>query len=278
MHPSSCPADRSPAERLGGFRIARVLRTTAFATSYAAHDPDGIPVHLKAYRGVRPGTERGEAFARAQRSVMERLRRVDSGVGTIRSFVTIDDHWVKASHWVEGRPLRDCYGELTTERSVTLAASLARTVAALHELEIGHRDLAPSNLLVGPGGMVVVDFDGAAVGAEPGHPLSSPPYAAPEHYGPTVPVDPRPGDVFTVGVVLYELLSGWFPYTREQIYDGDAFCASRFLAAVEGAALPLAEDFPDAPSALHSLLRRCLSLEPRRRPTADEVASVVAEL
>ena len=276
----SSPAEPLPAgARYAGLTIVRALTLREFASSYEARDQGGSRVHLKRYDAHAPDSSAGGDLLRAQRALIPVLRRLGAGVGALRRVGEEAGHLYNVSDWVDGRELAASYGELSPAQRLACAQQLSGTVARLHDEGVAHRDLKPANLLVvNRSRLVIVDFDGASVGPHTGVPLSSPPYAAPEHHGLHRPDDARRGDVFTLGLVLYELLSGWFPFAAEDVYERGEFCARRFLIAVERGVPTLEDDLRGAPPRLISLLERSLHLDPARRPSAAALAAAVAGL
>src|SRR5688572_4524575 len=118
--------------------------------------------------------------------------------------------------WVEGETLSErlARGPLAPREAVTVIRRVAEAVAQAHARGVVHRDLKPSNLVL-PGGEVervkVLDF-GIALStrelrAATGAVLGTPGYVAPEQARGAAAVDAR-ADVFALGCVLYECLSG----------------------------------------------------------------------
>ncbi|MBZ4423305.1 protein kinase [Myxococcus sp. RHST-1-4] len=165
---------------------------------------------------------------------------------------------------------------LTPEAAARLRAGLAQLVRglrALHASGLVHRDIKPSNVLVSPEGrVVIVDFglatelqerlplrDGSAAGTLP--------YMAPEQLrgGPLTPAS----DLYAVGLVLYEALTGYRPFRDETAYflTGDAeLLLQRRRAEPPPDPRTLV---PGAPDDLAELAMALLSLTPGERPDAD---------
>ncbi len=110
-------------------------------------------------------------------------------------------------------------GRLTVEEALRLAVRVALALQNAHEHGIVHRDLKPANILVGRDGAVkVADFGLAALRNEPGRErmtsagtiMGTPGYMAPEQRFDPSHVDPR-GDLFSLGVILYEMITGRLP-------------------------------------------------------------------
>lgn len=145
---------------------------------------------------------------------------------------------------------RDGRFDLATALLVTVR--LASAVERLHALGIVHRDLEPSNVLITDyGGVTVIDFGRAArAGLEPKDDPCTP-FAAPEQAERTAdPLDPR-GDVFSVGAILYWMLTG-------------AVAPLERLAAGVDLAVSL-EEIAHLPLAVIDLLDAALAREPHRR-------------
>ncbi len=98
-----------------------------------------------------------------------------------------------------------------------------------------------------------------------GHLVGTPPYIPPEMAEPGYAPEPS-ADVFAFGVIAFELCSGSRPFERPPVI-------ARLAGAAPEAPASLATRSPAAPPALISLIDRCVSIDPARRPTADEIAS-----
>jgi serine/threonine protein kinase len=173
--------------------------------------------------------------------------------------------------------LRMLEGLSYVEAVLWLGARLADGLAHAHERGVLHRDLKPANvLLTDEGQPMLLDFNlaedttDAADKAQVGGTL---PYMAPEHLaafgGAGGPVDER-SDVWALGVMLFELLTGRHPYPRRQ---GPSHAVLRQMIADRLAPPPrLRPHHQGLPRAVESIVRRCLEPGPGRRyPSAAAV-------
>lgn len=172
---------------------------------------------------------------------------------------------------LEGRSLADriAEGPLPWEEAVAITAGLARVLAAAHDKGIVHRDVTPENVLLAEDGPKLLDFGIAAFIGETDDQLvadfGTPPYVAPERLHGTT-ADPAV-DVYALGVLLFEMLTGRLPYPE------------RTWEAIEAARRegppPTPEGVPGLPSEVAELCRRCLSADPAQRPCARTVAEAL---
>jgi serine/threonine protein kinase len=162
-----------------------------------------------------------------------------------------------------------------------IGAQLADALASVHERGILHRDLKPSNVFLGPDGRpMLIDFNLSADGA-PGddRPGGTFPYMAPEAlqaFRDTTHPAPGPAaDVFSLGVILFELLAGKRPFGQvDPLMPSDEICA-RLLAAQQAGPPALRKLCPQPSPALAKIVTQCLAFDPAQRPTAAQLTSAL---
>ena len=159
--------------------------------------------------------------------------------------------------------LIETQGRLSVASTLVIGTQVAEALAVAHDLDIIHRDIKPANLLVDDEGVLkVTDFglartlDNNAGLTEHGAVVGTPRYMAPEQlFGGAV--DAR-SDLFSLGVVLYECLTGLVPF--------DASTPTAIVARlVEGPATPVDSIVPDVTPAFAALIDRLLKYEPADR-------------
>jgi predicted ATPase/tRNA A-37 threonylcarbamoyl transferase component Bud32 len=186
---------------------------------------------------------------------------------------------------IEGRTLRSLLDDpLPIHDVVEIGRQVARALGAAHEAGVTHRDVKPENIMRREDGLVkVLDFgvahlaegsasavtatDHSYFATEAGLVVGTPSYMSPEHAGGGTAGPP--GDIFSLGIVLYEMLAGRPPFT------GPA-PLSIIAAILTAHPPPLGSVRPDAPRALTDLVHRMLDKDPARRPTARDVEVMLA--
>lgn len=159
-------------------------------------------------------------------------------------------------------------GPLVWQQAAKITAEVAAGLAAAHRLGVVHRDVKPGNIMLTAGGVKILDFGIAALAngpdADRGRLIGTPTYTAPERMQPGAPAPAS--DVYAVGVLLYEMLTGRPPH---------AFADWKEALAAHRSGLAVAPiDVPGVPQRLARLAVACLAPDPGRRPSAAEVASV----
>jgi serine/threonine protein kinase len=175
--------------------------------------------------------------------------------------------------YLEGEDLRQLLarrGELDVEEAVGHILQACEGLAEAHAAGVIHRDLKPSNLFLSrrAGGQVVLkilDFGISKVAPRPGEAgitttgalMGSPLYMAPEQMRSTKKVDER-ADIWSLGLILYELLAGSPPFEGETIPE---VC----VAVMSAPPLPISEFRTDVPKDLQAILLKCLAKDPKDR-------------
>jgi len=222
-----CVGDAPPDHpvRLGRYEILRAVGKGAMGVVYEGRDPSiGRRVAIKTCRpDVLKTSIREELLQRFDRELRTAGNVQHPNVITIYDVGEHEGYPYIAMEFVEGCDLRDVLEtrhDYAISALVEMAAKLCEGLHAAHEHGIVHRDVKPANVLIAKNGAVkIADFgiakipdsdltlDGAIVG--------TPQYMSPEQFLGN-PLDGR-ADLFAVGIILYELLTGVKPFPGETL-------------------------------------------------------------
>jgi serine/threonine-protein kinase len=149
---------------------------------------------------------------------------------------------------------------LRLDATIAIVDQICRGASAIHAAGLVHRDLKPGNVLVGPAGRVAISDFGLAAAIRDGaadQSWATPGYSAPELVpGNVIPKELRPrADVFSIGVITYELLTGRLPYPTEGDLAPDASLA----------VVPPSELVRSLPAAIDAAILSAIEIRPERR-------------
>lgn len=260
------------------FRILRFIAKGGMGEVYEASDVQlGETVALKTI--VCTGLDNARLFPRLRAEVQIARRVTHPNVCRILEFGTTE---ARAPYfevvpyftmeYLRGSTLKDSLnrrGRLPAAEVVTLATQILDGLAAVHAAGIVHRDLKTENVFLIPNTngiprAVVMDFGLARSIAtqDPGSGLSgdalvgTPAYMAPEQ---TLGGEPTPAwDIFSLGVVVFELLSGKLPFSGKT-------ALATAMARIRDSAPPLSSAVPGIHPELQAVVARCLQTDPARR-------------
>lgn len=230
-------------QRIGGWRLVQRLARGGLATVYLAHRADGSFEQKAAFKVLRRGLDTDDVVARfrAERQILSNLEH-PSIAGILDGGVLADGRPYLVLEYVDGLPItRYCDDNgLDIRARVGLLVQVLDALAHAHRHLVVHRDVKPANILVGAEGHAsLLDFGisklldpHAASGDTPltrtGTALLTPGYASPEQY--TGQPITTASDIYQVGLVAYELITGKRPFERpHQPDDADAVRPSRAM-------------------------------------------------
>jgi class 3 adenylate cyclase/predicted ATPase len=206
----------------GRYRVQSVLGSGGFGTVYLAHDMQlGRPVAVKVFRGSKAGPLAKDETLLQEARRLARLRH--PGIVTVYDVGVHEGQVYVVSDFLEG-PNLDAWlaaNRPSWPEAVRLSAAVADALSHAHARSIVHRDIKPANIiLTSDGTPVLVDFglaldEAVAGGREFGVVVGTPLYMSPEQVaGEAHRIDGRT-DIYSLGVLLYEMLTGRLPFRAE---------------------------------------------------------------
>jgi eukaryotic-like serine/threonine-protein kinase len=261
-------------DRLEIYEILRLLGTGGMGEVYLARDTRlGRKVAIKVLSQLY--SKDSNFLQRLQSEAQAASALNHPNILTIFAFGQTEGLQYIVSEYVEGSQLRELIGTLDQATAINYATQIARALAAAHSVGIIHRDIKPENIMVRPDGYLkVLDFglakfvspvsggssslhdrlSSSTQGTIPGLLLGTIGYMSPEQLRGQM-VDTRT-DIWSWGVVFYEMLTGQRPFEAETPSDV-------MVRILEGAPYP-----PSTDKRVNSILARTLTKRPDERYTS----------
>ena len=261
-------------KKIGRYIIEAEIGVGAFGRVYRAIDPN--IKHTVAIK-VLISIEDPDTLQRFREEAGTTARLAHSNIVTVHAFDEENGTPYLVMEYLEGRTLRDVIAEkqpLKLLEKVEIMYQVAEGLRYAHSKGVIHRDMKPGNIMVAPNGSVkIMDF-GIARLAEFDSTLKSRqgdfagtiPYMAPEQfrgYGTT-----RFGDIFSYGVIFYELIGGVQPFEAKD--PGSVM----YLITTHDPP-PLRDSHPEIPEALDNLIQRLIAKE--RELRVDQMEEVLLD-
>lgn len=250
---------------LGGYRLVEELGTGGMATVYKAFQPK-----LERWVAVKV---LDPTYISDDSEVLARFRREAKAIALLRhpNILTVYDYGEEEGlafivmEYVESGTLKDQLRGVPFdwERAIALSIGVGRALAFAHERGIIHRDVKPANILLpsqdwpllADFGLVKLQQSRRAL-TQAGMILGTPDYTSPEQ-ALGDPTDHR-ADIYALGVVLFEMVTGRLPYLAEKAFD--------VLLMHINDPLPRPRDLvPDIPSKLENIIIKALRKSPEER-------------
>jgi len=273
-------ADRSASltgKRVGNYSIGRLLAKGRAAHVYRARDLVlKRPVAMKI---SWPGSRAAGA------EIIDEARAIAS-IDHPNVIAVYSAGWTSEAAYlvmelIDGETLDDML-ERESYFSWRVAAScaleIANGLAAIHEVGIVHGDIKPRNVLVdGEGRAIIADLGIPRRWRRKGHYFGTPNYSSPEQcrFLKSISVGT---DTYSLGVMIYEMLTGVLPFDAPSETDDEACTTQIFKNVLRAKRLPISSLVSGVPPALSRLVTRMMSYHPADRPTAANVARSLERL
>lgn len=219
--------DFARKRRFGSYEILGEISRGSFGVVYKARQAglDRIVALKVLLDGVHASPEAIERFQREARSV---ARMKHKCIVPIYDIGTCDGHYYFAMEFIEGHPLSThiLARELTISHALAIAEDAADAMECAHRAGVIHRDIKPSNILIDNDGEPHITDFGLAKQVDlenkytvSGTTLGTPAYMPPEQArGQLAKIDAR-SDVYALGTVLYEMLTGTTPFAGRSLLE-----------------------------------------------------------
>jgi serine/threonine-protein kinase len=259
---------------IGKYRVVDKIGRGGMGTVFKAVDETlDRDVAIKV---LNPDLAETDVVKRFRAEAMTLARLSHPGIATIYELVLTDDDLLMVMEFVRGETfdrIVERHGSLVPPRAGSLCAQVLDALGHAHRVGIVHRDLKPANLMLTEYGAIkIMDFGIARVmGTEhltsDGYMMGTPAYMAPEQVL-AADVDAR-ADLYSVGVVLYRLLTGKLPFQA----DTAIAMAHKQL---KDPPTPLRQFRAELPDWCEDVLKRALAKSPADRfQTAEEFRDVL---
>ena len=226
---------------------------------------------------LAPELAAGISAERFEREIMLAAGLQQANIVPVITAGVVDGNPYFTMPYVDGESLRSrlsSQGRLTISESVSILRDIARALGYAHEHGVIHRDIKPENVLLSHGAAMVTDFGiakaidasrvttGGQTLTQLGTSVGTPTYMSPEQAAADPQIDRRT-DIYSAGVVAYEMLEGHPPFKG---------MPQAVMAAHVNATVPAITDRDDAPAQLRRAIMKCLSKNPDDRyQTADDL-------
>ena len=224
------------------------------------------------------GDGESEAAERFIREIKVLAKLEHPNITSFRTAFRVNEEVLMIMEYVAGSSLsrKLLHHRLELWRAVDYACQVLRALSHAHQSGVLHRDVKPSNILIGAGDRVkLTDFGIASLTADPGLTVTGGTvgtlyYMAPEQMK-ALPIDGR-ADLYSVGVTLYEMITGRVPFKGDSYY-------SVVKANLQHRPIPPNDLVPDLPAELSAIVEKSLEKNPKDRfQTADEFHAALKEL
>ena len=256
---------RAPLKiKMERYRIEKLIGKGGMGEIYKAYDP-----RLNRYVALKfLWHENPENIKRFMREAQTQAKVKHENICKVYEVGEVEGRSYIAMQYIDGTPLNQKALEMTIEQKLNVIKIAAEAVHEAHRMGLIHRDLKPSNIMIeeqkdGELKPYILDFGVARELEAPnmtttGMVMGTPHYMAPEQARGDYHKLDRRTDIYALGVTLYEILSGAFPFPGETSVD-------IIMKIVSEDPPRLNQIEPTVPRDLNTIVMKCLEKEPHRR-------------
>jgi tRNA A-37 threonylcarbamoyl transferase component Bud32 len=256
-------------DRIGDYQIVEVLGAGGMGKVYKVRNV--ISERIEAMKVLLPNLEADPELAdRFMREIKVQASLDHPNIASLHTAQRVDKQLVMIMEYVEGSTLESILrnGPIPIEKGVDYIRQVLSALSYAHARGVIHRDIKPANMMVTRDGIIkLMDFGIAKMAADrkltqTGRTVGSLYYMSPEQINGAVDLDPR-SDLYSLGVSLYEILTGTRPFQGDSDY-------SIMAAHLNSVPVPPVQIDPRLPAALNEIILMAIARDPAQRfQTAD---------
>jgi len=262
---------------IGDYMVIGSVGTGGMGTVYKVQH--AITRRIEAMKLLASGHTDPEQEQRFVREMQVQARLVHPNIAAVYNAFRYYNEFFLVLEFIEGESLQNLLsrGRLPLATGLNYVCQTLRALQYSHSQGVVHRDIAPSNMIVTPGGTVkLTDFGLAKTAGDvrlthSGVPLGSPWYMSPEQVRGDGPIDAR-SDIYSLGVLLYEIATGAKPFDLPSSFDVmRAHLEVQPLAAIDRA--------PELPPMLNQIILTAMAKDPDGRfQSAEQFRAALDQL
>lgn len=263
-----------PEQLLGSYKIIEKIGSGGMGDVFR-----GFDVMLErdvAIKSLRPELgQREDLIARFRSEAVAMGRLNHQNIATVYNFMYQDGQYFLVMEFVPGQPLNKILeerGSLPVAEALPLLRNILKGLEHAHQFGIIHRDIKPANIMITHSGLKLMDFGIARIlqqarQTQAGRMVGTLEYMSPEHLQ-GLETDART-DIYSVGIVAYELLTGHLPFKKDTDY-------AIIKAQIEEKPSPLRALAPDIPESIERVILKALHKNAGKRyQTATEFIAAI---
>lgn len=251
-------------ERVGDYEILKVLGAGGMGKVYKVRNQ--ISDRVEAMKVLLPNLESDPDLAnRFMREIKVQASLTHPNIAALHTAQRVNNQLLMLMEYVEGVTLEELAsnGALAVDKAVEYISQALSALGYAHQHGVIHRDIKPANMMLTPGGVVkLMDFGIARATADrkltqTGHTVGSLFYMSPEQIQGAQDLDAR-ADLYSVGITLYELVTGQRPFSGTSDY-------SIMAAHLQAQPVPPIQVDPRLPAVLNDIILMSIAKDPGQR-------------
>jgi len=254
-----------------GYKVTDIINNGAYCNAFKV-TKGGRSYFLKEYADPTEISDDFKPFVANQKRIIGILGKLSDSTETIVEHFVEDAHYYQVKELLKGGNLADWMERNTDVRDrFEAAVQLTRILREIHGAGLVHQDLKPGQVMVvseSPLKLVLTDFDWSVPNGNVVRHVGTPWYGY---------IDKEPSeksDIFTLGIMICELLTGANPYQdcNDNLFEDDLW--PRWVSGRKYKE-PIELNPEDISRKVNQMILQCLSPEPSDRPTLDEILAVL---